>query len=164
MIKLIEEQFLDENVNELLSHNERLCYITQCTINIDNKCINCDSHGLVLFFTTTPETCDFGKQNISYYSQPPIIDRDFIVVVVEDYLTFQNNGVENRIYQRDNWLRNDQLIRDNKEITLEMVNQGVCCWMYNTTTKHILDKNIFLFQALNAFSNYKIKTYYLKNI
>ena len=45
-----------------------------------------------------------------------------------------------------------------------MVNQGVCCWMYNRTTKYILDKNTFLFQALNAFSNYKIKTYYLKNI
>ena len=45
-----------------------------------------------------------------------------------------------------------------------MVNQGVCCWMYNTATKHIIDKNTFLFQALNAFSGYKIKTYYLKNI
>ena len=52
MIKLIEEQFLNENVNELLSHNERLCYVTQSMVNVDNKCINCDSHGLVLFFTT----------------------------------------------------------------------------------------------------------------
>lgn len=164
MSKLIDKNFLSENVNDILSHNERLCFITQGTVNIDEKCLNCDSHGLVMFFSEKPETCDFGKQNISYYSQPPLIDRDFIIIVIEDYLTFQNDSIENRIYQRDNWFRNDQLIRDNKEITLEMVNQGVCCWLYNMTTQHILDKNTFLFQALNAFSDYKIKTYYLKNI
>lgn len=163
MSKLIDKNFLSENVNDILSHNERLCFITQGTVNINEKCLNCDSHGLVMFFSEKPETCSFENQNISYYSHPPFIDRDYIIVVIEDYLTFKIDGIENRIYQRDNWLRNDQLIKDNKEITLEMVNQGVCCWLYNMTTKHILDKNTFLFQALNAFSDYKIKTYYLKN-
>lgn len=163
MSELINKNYLGENVNDILSHNERLCFITQSTVSIGDKCLNCENRGLVMFFTKTPETCNFDKQNISYYSSPPFIDRDYIIVVIEDFLTFEYNGIKSKIYQRDNWFRNDQLIRDNKDITLEMVNQGVCCWMYNKKTEHILDKNTLLFQALNVFSNYKITTYQLKN-
>ena len=163
MHKLEKIDLLKESMNDLVSHTERLCYISQGPISIGDTCLNCESHGLVMFFSSTPETCDFDNQNISYYNEMPKLDRDYIILVIEDYLTISNYGIEDKIHQKDGWLRNDQLIRDNKLITLEMVNNGVCCWLYNSKTHEVLDKNAYLYHVLSRFDGYKITSYQIKN-
>lgn len=164
MYKLEKIDLFKESVNDLLFHTDRLCYISQGPISIGDTCLNCESHGLVMFFNPKPETCDFDKQNISYYSQMPKLDSDYIILVIEDYLAISNYGIEDKIHQKDGWLRNDQLIRDNRFITLEMVNNGACCWLYNTKTNEVLDKNTYLYQILSKFDNHEISSYQIKNI
>lgn len=162
MYKLEKIDLFKESVNDLLFHTERLCYISQGPVLIGDTCLNCESHGLVMFFTSNPETCVFDSQTISYYSQMPKLDKDYIVLVIDDYLTISNYGIEEKIHQKDGWLRNDQLVRDNKFITLEMVNRGVCCWLYNTKTNEVLDKNTYLYHVLSKFDGYNISSYQIK--
>ena len=137
-----------------------MCYITECTVNVNDVSLNSGYTGLVLFFNTEPDTVNFENQKISYFSQPPFIDRTFYVVVIEDFLTNTMNGIENKIFQRDNWKRIYQLIRDNNEITLEMINKGATCWLYNEKYG-CFNSNSTLFDVLSYFknNNYTINTY-----
>lgn len=156
----IEKITLDDGINNSIIDTNYLCYITECVVNINNFSLNSGYTGLVLFFNTDPETVNLENQKISYFSHPPFIDRTFYAIVIEDFLTNIMDGIENRIYQRDGWKRIDQLIRDNKEITLEMVNKGVTCWLFNE--KHgCFNSNSTMFDILSYFknNNYTINIY-----
>ena len=156
----IEKIYLNNELNNLIVDVNYLCYVTDCTINVNNVGLNTGCTGIVLFFNTDPETVNLENQKISYFSHPPIIDRTFYVVVIEDFLTNTMNGIENKIFQRDNWKRIYQLIRDNTEITLEMINKGATCWLYNEKYG-CFNSNSTLFDILSYFknNNYTVNTY-----
>ena len=63
----IEKISFNDDLNNLIVDVNYLCYITECTVNVNDVSLNSGYTGLVLFFNTEPDTVNFENQKISYF-------------------------------------------------------------------------------------------------
>lgn len=126
-----------------------LCYVTD---DFMHTISNNDKRDIFLWFTDNPITINYKSNNI-------IIDREFYILRIKDYMTIDLNGVEINEYQRDGWIDANILYRGSQFITSQLINKGVGCWFYNEDNDNIICSVDTIQDVLNYFDNYDKEIY-----
>ena len=126
-----------------------LCYVTN---DFMHTISNNDKRDIFLWFTDNPITINYKSNNI-------IIDREFYILRIKDYMSIDLNGVEINEYQRDGWIDANTLYRGSQFITPQLINKGVGCWFYNEDNDNIICSIDTIQDILNHFNKYDNELY-----
>lgn len=139
---------LIENYKDLELYN--ICFISKY---FEDYIPNKDGDGLLLWFTDNPMTINY-KNDI-------VVDKEYYLLYIEDFLTKEISGIEALNYQRDGWIDNSIIYRGASYMTPNMINKGLGCWLYNENSDDIICSVDTIYEVIKKFENYKIKMYKL---
>lgn len=136
----------------------RLCFINNSTVNIGGVTLNSDFDGLLLWFSENPLLIKSENKLYSCTTCPPVVNEEFYLLYIKNYFNTEFDGIEIRKNQKDNWIASYDLYRCSP-ITVEKINRGAGCWLFNEETNEVLNSKSTISDVLKTFSDYKIELY-----